>query len=418
MSRRLVAPAEALAALEEKAGARWADAICAEYGVGEVAELRVPLRPGVANGQAVESLGYDVWADWLAAWQRFAAHLPRGMRIESRPLSIRRVRAEFPAALVAEGIDAALNAASISPSVPGKDPALPDTSLEAIDLDRARDLAEALVTAGGTLSPATLRRASALSAADAGILCDVIAWLATHDEIDGWTARQLPVPGIHTKWLERHGGLLARVTGRDVHGELRPRPAVVHLTYTDPGYLSSGARRHDAWTTGDVHSLAYQPSTVLVVENRDSRLWFPESPHAIIVEGGGKAAASLLAEIPWIRAAKHLLYWGDIDVDGFEILAQFRTAMAEPSIAGDPPHDVRSVLMDLTALHRYAEYGIMTDKNGLPLKPTSVRLPRLTPAEAAAHDAVATAGDAPFRRIEQELIPLADAARELRTLTT
>ena len=131
--------------------------------------------------------------------------------------------------------------------------------------------------------------------------------------------------------------------------EVRPRLAVVHLTYVDPGYLATGGRRHDAWTTGDVHDIAYSPRTVLVVENRDSRLWFPPLEDALVVEGGGRAAAALLVGIPWIRRAENIVYWGDIDSDG------------------------------------------------------------LSADESAAYHAVATAGPAPFRRIEQERIPGEDA---------
>lgn len=56
-----------------------------------------------------------------------------------------------------------------------------------------------------------------------------------------------------------------------------------------------------------------------------------------MVEGGGKAAAALLADVPWIRAANHIVYY----------------------------------------------------------------------------DTVATAGPTPFRRIEQEAIPLTEAATRL-----
>ncbi len=111
---------------------------------------------------------------------------------------------------------------------------------------------------------------------------------------------------------------------------------MLHLTYVDPGHIASGRRRHDAWTTGDKHDIAYQPRTVLVVENRDSRLWFPPAQDTIVVEGGGKAAAALLANVPWIRAADHIVYWGDIDADGYAILNRFRAALAEPAPDGTP----------------------------------------------------------------------------------
>jgi hypothetical protein len=80
---------------------------------------------------------------------------------------------------------------------------------------------------------------------------------------------------MHTKWLDTHGALLRDVAGRDVRNEVRSPSAVLHLTYVDPEHAATSRRRHDAWTTGDTHDIAYRPRIVLVVENRDSRLWFP-----------------------------------------------------------------------------------------------------------------------------------------------
>ncbi|WP_425302760.1 DUF3322 domain-containing protein, partial [Nocardia cyriacigeorgica] len=46
-------------------------------------------------------------------------------------------------------------------------------------------------------------------------------WLRDHPDVSAWTARQLPVPGMHSKWLETHGALLETVTSRDVRAEVR-----------------------------------------------------------------------------------------------------------------------------------------------------------------------------------------------------
>jgi hypothetical protein len=123
-----------------------------------------------------------------------------------------------------------------------------------------------------------------------------------------------------------------------------------------------------------------------------------------VVEGGGKAAAALLADVPWIRAADHVVYWGDIDADGYAILDRFRAALARP---------VGSILMDATDLHRYSRHGVNHDRAGRPIGPSSEHLPHLTGAETTAYHTIATAGPTPFRRIEQEAIPLTDAVNRL-----
>ncbi|MGI5204852.1 Wadjet anti-phage system protein JetD domain-containing protein [Spirillospora sp. CA-108201] len=403
MSSRLVAPAAAVELLRRKVDRKWAEAVCAELGIGDPVAFSVPLRPGVSTGSAV-TRRLPAWNEWRMRWREFAERLPPGVEIVRRPVSVRGVTDDHPATLVAD-LDAAVALVS-------------GTGPPAVDAARARALASSLRSAGAVLTPATLRAVCRLGAGDAEVLLGAVSWLGRHPDAGAWTARQLPIPGMHTKWLDTHGALLRDVAGRDVRDEVRSRPAVLHLTYVDPGHAASGRRRHDAWTTGDTHDVAYRPRTVLVVENRDSRLWFPPVPDAIVVEGGGKAAAALLAHVPWIRAADHVVYWGDIDADGYAILDRFRAALAEPAPDGAPPKPVTSILMDATDLHRYAGHGLNHDKDGRPIKPSSENLPHLTEAERTAYDTVATAGPTPFRRIEQEAVPLSHAAARLLDVST
>lgn len=398
MTPRLIAPADAVESLRRKVQQKWAAALCAELGVGDPVTFTIPLRPGASTGSAVARIGYDDWNEWRMRWREFADQNPVDVLIVRKPLSVQGVTDDYPTALVAD-LDAAV--ALISETGP------PD-----VDVARARALASSLRSSGAVLTPATLRAAFRLGADDAEVLLSAVTWLRRNPDAGAWTARQLPIPGMHTKWLDTHGALLRDVAGRDVRNEVRPRPAVLHLTYVDPGHIASGRRRHDAWTTGDTHDIAYRPRTVLVVENRDSRLWFPPVPETVVVEGGGKAAAALLANVPWIRAAEHVVYWGDIDADGYTILNKFRAALAEPAPDGAPPKQVTSILMDGTDLHRYARHGVNHDRSGRPIKPSSAILPHLTEAEATGFATVAT-DSTPFRRIEQEAIPLADAAARL-----
>ncbi|MBF6126613.1 Wadjet anti-phage system protein JetD domain-containing protein [Nocardia brasiliensis] len=408
MSTGLVTVEEAVEAIRRKIDQKWAEAVCAERGNAAPATFSVPLRPGLSTGKSIRQIGYDLWHEWNAAWRAFDTQLISGavrVVIIRKPVTIRGVTDEFPAILVAQTLAAAVELVTQAHGRP-----------LAIDIDRARTLAASLATVGATLTPATLKATSRLADSDTTVLFEAVSWLRDHSDVSSWTARQLPVPGMHSKWLETHGTLLAMVSGRDVRAEVRPRLAVVHLTYVDPNYAALGRRRHDSWTTGDVHNLAYEPRTVLIVENRDCRLWFPPANDTIIVEGSGKAAGALLADITWIRAAEHIFYWGDIDADGYAILDRLRAAMAAPAPDGMPAKTVHSIFMDATDLHRYAHRGVNHDKAGRPIKPSSTRLTHLTSTEAAAYDAVATAGPAPFRRIEQEAIPLHDAVERLESL--
>jgi hypothetical protein len=393
----LVTPHDAIAAVRGKIGRQWAEAVCAEFGAGDRVVFSVRLRPGVQTGRAVEQLGTTVWHEWHMQWRDFARGLPAGVEVVRTSVTVRGVAGEFPSVLNAD-LDGATALVAEPPIV---------------EIGRARALASTLQSAGGILTPATLRAVYGLAANDADVLINALTWLRQHPDAGGWTLRQLPVPGMHTKWLDTHGALLRDVAGRDVRDEVRPRLTVIHLTYVDPAHAASGRRRHDAWTTGDVHDIAYQPRVVLVVENRDSRLWFPPVSGTIVVEGGGKAAAALLAGVPWIRSADHVVYWGDIDADGYAILDQFRAALAVPAPDGAPAKHVTSILMDAADLHRYSRHGVDHDKAGRPIKPSPAVLPHLTEAETIAYSTIATAGPTPFRRIEQEAIPLTHAATRL-----
>lgn len=405
MTERLVPPEVAGAQLAERIRTGWAAAVCAEVYDTEPFQVTVRIRPGVTAGAAAARFGFDVWHEWVEAWRDVADVGLPDVEILTREMTVERVRADIPAQVRVTGLDAAV---ALVQRLGGKPPP--------VDLESARAVAGRLRAAGAVLTPPALRKACTLSDADVGMLARAVTWLADHPDIGGWTARQLPIPGVHSKWLEANGSLLRDVSGRDVREEVRPRLAVVHLTYVHPAYLKTGGRRHDAWTTGDVHDIAYPPRTVLVVENRDSRLWFPPLADAVVVEGGGRAAASLLAGIPWIRRAENIVYWGDLDSDGFAILDHFRRMMAVPADDGSPGRDVASILMDAVALRRYEPLGVSTDQDGRPIPPSSAHLEGLSTDERAAYHAVATAGPAPFRRIEQERIPGDDARAALLDL--
>jgi hypothetical protein len=394
VTERLVWPPEVAERLATSLQKDWAAAVCAETQGVDLAATTVWLRPNVKAGAAAARFGFDVWHEWVETWRDVDAMGLPGVEVEMTRMSVEDVPHDIPFALRVAGPDAGL---TLLGRLGG--------ALPPFDLGRARRVAGELYAAGALLSPGTLKRVYKLPDSDVRVLVLAVGWLRDHPDLGAWTARQLPIPRVHSKWLEQNGPLLRVVSGRDVYAEVRPRPAVVHLTYVDPKYLATGGRRHDAWTTGDAHDLAYVPRTVLVVENRDSRLWFPPVASTLVVEGGGKAAASLLADVSWIRQAETVVYWGDIDADGFAILDQFRRALAAPGEDGTPGRTVTSILMDGPTAQRYASLGVSNDKNGQPIPASSARLGGLDPHETAAYHGIATAGPAEFRRIEQERIP-------------
>jgi len=392
---RLVLPGEAAAAAVAAACAGVNSAVCAEVLGAPAPPLSIALRPAVRPRDR-SALGYGNWQAWADAWHDVAPGLPEGVELLRTELDGDTV----PSALRLMGLDAAL-ALARAHRVDGA------AALEAT-VASVRHLAAELVATGGMVTPENLRDLAASTDHDAAVALAVTGWLADHEDLGSWSMRQLPVPGMPTKWPAAHAGLVLRLTGRDLRAETRARPAVAHVTYVDAAYRAAGLRAHDAWTAGDAHEPAYQPRVVLVVENRDCRLWFPPFPDTVVVEGGGKAASALLADVAWVRAAETVVYWGDIDAEGFAILDHFRAAMAERQVP------VRSILMDGVAFARYAELGVSRDERGHTIASSRARLVHLEPDEVVAYTQVATAGPQPVRRIEQERIPLDDAVDELR----
>lgn len=395
MNERLVPPPEAGASLAKILDRTWADRICAEVRGDTSPPLQVRLRPGVSSSASIERIGFDAWHTWREAWRKVDLTHLDGVVVEETQIRVVGQTVRAPVRVCVDTTSSCVDAIS----------ALAGAS-DRVGVERARTVAHLLDAAGAVLTPATLRAATRLSDPDLDVALDAVAWLSDHADTSAWTPRQLPVPGMHTKWLQTHRAVLAALAGRDVTVETRPRLAVIHLTYVDPTYLASGGRRHDSWTAGDRHELAYAPQNVLIVENRDCRLWFPDVANTVVVEGGGKAAAAHLCDVTWIANAQRVFYWGDIDSDGFAILDRLRSELS-------PRITVESILMDGAAFERYAHLGVTRDAKGITLRPSVTRLDHLTPAEAECHAAIATAGTAVVRRIEQERINLADAQRVL-----
>jgi len=397
VSARLVRPVDAGAKLARQVKDKWAAAVCAETR-GEEFPFQVSLRPNVTSGAIVERELMDSWGEWRAEWRRLGMPTEAGAGpwVNSPELSVRQQRIAAPMSLHAPDLASAEAALAVLGGGP-----------VAVDVEAAREIAQSMRAAGVLLTPGTLKKVVDLHQTDREALRRVLGFLAEHPDVSHWSARQLPIPRVHTKWLDKFMVLVSSLTGRDLDSELRKRPTVVHLTYVDPTYLArpDNPRKHDSWTAGDSHELAYQPRTVVVVENRDCRVFFPQLDGAIVVEGGGAAATALVAEIPWVRDAERVVYWGDMDTDGYAILARFRAALPKAS----------SILMDLYTMNRHAEQGVSEDKDRNLLKPSDHTLNGLTEDERAAYDMVATAGPAEFRRIEQEKLPIEEAAELVRS---
>lgn len=246
--------------------------------------------------------------------------------------------------------------------------------------------------------PKVLRFADSYTDLDFRLLLDVASWF-DHNDATGMTPRQVPVPGVHAKWLNTHGPAVEALIGRPLDLERR-HPARIHFTYLDPDHLSGGGRRHDSASVGDTMSPAYRPDVVIIVENKDTAIQFPAVPGGIAVEGDG-FGGSTAAAFDWIAGAPSLYYWGDIDAEGFEILAGYR----REGLA------VTSILMNPDTYETYAAWGTNFLPNGEKIRRRSPKaLTDLTAEELLTYQTVCQPSDGLPLRVEQERIPLDVAA--------
>lgn len=248
-----------------------------------------------------------------------------------------------------------------------------------------------------------LRAVDGYTDTDFDLLCLAADWFRTHTA-SGLTPRQVPIEGLHAKWLNTRKPQLQVLAGVGDLGLLPRHPQRVHFTYLDPDHLAAGGRKHDSATVGDTMEPAYPPQVVVITENKDTAVHFPRLAGAITVEGDG-CGAEAASSFAWITTCPHLIYWGDLDADGFEIVDQYRRAGLPAS----------TILMDLETFGTYERFGSITDAHGVKLTMSARRdLPTLTAPERALYEHLTDPRWARVLRVEQERIPLTVALAAVR----
>ncbi|MFL0294265.1 DUF3322 domain-containing protein [Mycobacterium sp. SMC-18] len=340
---------------------------------GAVADA-MTMRLG-SPGEAAVAAHRAVVENWVHAWQ--ASRLD--VRWEERrwPSLGRQL---LPVAVTIDGADAIVAAAGETQ----RWRSLQQRCVELRALDDRRDWPAVL--------SATFRYWNTLTDNDFERLLAVVRWLQQHPD-SGLLMRQLPIPGVDTKWLGAHRiavTALAVPLGVPDHLGLRERELLRAVVIADPA-LRQGLPRIFAAPDRELADLALAPSQVLVVENLQTLEALPDIPGTVAVFGWGDHATAV-ARFPWLRTASRVLYWGDLDTDGFDILARFRAECP-----------CESLLMDRDSVDRWRDLAVPHGGGG------SVDAARLTQTERAALDVVLRDG----LRLEQERIPIGAAVELL-----
>lgn len=217
-------------------------------------------------------------------------------------------------------------------------------------------------------------------------LLAVMLWLQEHPSTCCY-AREMPIRGIDTKWVESHKklvwGLGAIVTGRTICINLAA-PSQFRARLLDPAATLKGLSEFSA-SPEELDRLQSPPAFVIICENLISLLTLPYLSGAIGIHGSGYAVHEL-ARVSWLHQAR-VFYWGDLDSHGFAILSRLRTHL---------PH-AKSIMMDLDTLESHLDLCVQEPQ------PFHGQLDHLTPTEWAVFEKLTSTS--PALRLEQERLP-------------
>jgi hypothetical protein len=283
--------------------------------------------------------------DDVRKWARALVNMP-DVRVESREQGTRSIgRNEIPAAVWVDDLDAAARL-----------------------LDTCHELAlfRATVALTRTKAPMLMdwlatRPMEALGVAnDWSRVLDVVDWMRSHPN-PGIYVRQVDIPGVDTKFIERHGlvlrSMLDNVLPTDAVATehesfarrygFRPVPQTVRIRAIDPALVVlPGAQDRPVTLTLEDFTLLRGAERVFITENYVNFLAFPRARAAIVVFGEGYDVGKI-AKAAWVHDVP-VYYWGDIDTHGFAILDHLRSVLP----------NVVSLLMDHGTLHAHeAQWG-------------------------------------------------------------
>lgn len=219
--------------------------------------------------------------------------------------------------------------------------------------------------------------------------------------------RELPIE-VHTKFIEQHkaliGELLDIVIKEYINTNEKEFEKRYNLRYDEPTVrmrlLDRTLAKKLFYGLDDITipislflKLRIPISKVYIVENKVNFLTFPLIPNSIVIWGKGYGVASI-KESELLKSTE-LIYWGDLDAQGFEILSQFRSYFGQ----------VKSLLMDKATFDNYFE-----KECGIPSK-INVKL-NLTTEEEELYQYIKVNN----YRLEQEKIPKRYVIEQLKCL--
>lgn len=248
-------------------------------------------------------------------------------------------------------------------------------------------------------------------------LLEIVAWLQAHPR-PGVYLRQVDIPGVHSKFIEAHRGVLIELldivlppdvidlTASGV-GQFAKRygfcdkPLRIRLRILDPEHalLPIGGIQDITLDGESFARLDSKVSRVFITENEINFLAFPQVKDSLVIFGAGYGF-EMLRKAEWLARCR-VHYWGDIDTHGFAILDQLRSQFDH----------VESFLMDRDTLLAFESQWVEEEQQ------TLRDLPRLNPEEKALYDDLRDNRICRNLRLEQERIGFGWVESALLALT-
>ncbi|TWT81357.1 hypothetical protein CA13_28090 [Planctomycetes bacterium CA13] len=242
-------------------------------------------------------------------------------------------------------------------------------------------------------------------------LLSIVDFFITHPRPDCF-ARELPIP-VSTKLIETHQRRLSTwldivlppnaIDARYGYDAFEPRYG---LRYARPHYLLRVLDKdlqHELALSFDELSLPAESLSrlpvkevqVLIIENKVSLLSLPILARTLALGGLGNGVTQL-STINWL-SDNEVLYWGDLDADGFVILDRLRRVLPR----------TQSLLMKEQTVHKFM--NLATVGNGAQAK----QLEYLTEEERRCYHILCETNT----RIEQEHLPIKTVLQSFRNFS-
>lgn len=185
-------------------------------------------------------------------------------------------------------------------------------------------------------------------------LLDVVRFLC-EGRSKGLRPRMLPVVGVDSKWFSLHkktvlllAQTIANYEDNDAFGIIY-NDDLVRIRILDETLINDVNNTPITDFSASIkqlNRLNIKPKTVFIFENLESVLSLPELESSVVIHGSGYAVSSV-SKIRWLQDCR-ILYWGDLDVDGFKILSSLRSHIPQ----------VQSLLMDSDTWNKFNELAV------------------------------------------------------------